>query len=284
MRRYEATVPPTRFLGLDCPLVLAHRGFNARGSAGGCENTLAAFQAAVDIGAEYLETDVHATSDGVVLAFHDDALDRVSNGSGAVRDHTFAQLATVRVGGQPLCRLDGLLAAFPDTRFNIDVKSKGVIEPLIRVLLEAERSRPGTLRRVCLASFSDRRLRAALRRLPETVASSAGRLRTGLFWLGSRHRGARLVSRVACRGVDAFQIPLRHAGVKILDQRFVSTAHDNGVVVHVWTVNDAPTMRAILRMGVDGIVTDRTDIALPIVDKHRRIHDPTVEDMGGSSS
>lgn len=284
MQQRDVATAPRGFLGLECPVVLAHRGFDCRGSDGGIENTFEAFQAAVDLGAQCLETDVHATSDGVVLAFHDDVLDRVSTGSGALRDRTFAELADIRVSGQPLCRLDHLLASFPDVRFNIDVKSKDVIAPLVKVLVEAERRQPGTIRRICLASFSDRRLRSTLRRLPGHVVSSAGTLRTGLFWLGSRRRGLDWISRAAAQGVDALQVPIRHAGVNILDRRFVSTAHRHGVVVHVWTVNDATTMREMLQLGVDGIVTDRADIALPIVQEHRLTHNPPPQDLGGPTS
>lgn len=250
---------------------MSHRGFDLHGA----ENTLKAFQAAVDLGSEYLETDVHATADGVVLAFHDDTLDRVSTGSGRVSEHRYDELAAVRVGGEPLCRLSDLLQAFPTARFNIDVKSKDVIEPLVEVLQEGERSSPGLLDRICIASFSESRRRGVLRRLPGRVTSSAGTTVAGLFWLGSRHPLLAPLAAVAARGVDALQVPEHHHGVRVVDARLVAAAHRYGLVVHVWTINDDAAMVRLLQLGVDGLVTDRTDVALPIVAHHREQNPPT---------
>ena len=115
------------FLDVDGPVAMAHRGF----SLDGLENTMTAFAAAVGLGLPYVETDVHATRDGVVVAFHDSVLDRVSDGRGAIADLTWADLRTVRVGGAEVVpRLDDLLGTWPGLRVNIDVKDWPAVTPV----------------------------------------------------------------------------------------------------------------------------------------------------------
>ena len=150
------------YLDLPTPVGLAHRGGAAFGPNVGLENTLAAFRRAVAMGYRYVETDLRATADGVLVAFHDARLGRVTDRDGRIDELPWSEVGQARVAGRsPLPRLDELLASFPDVRFNLDAKHPAVLRPLAALLT----AQPALLDRVCLASFSDARLgwlRAAL--------------------------------------------------------------------------------------------------------------------------
>ena len=179
---------------------MAHRGFSREG----LENSMAAFRAAVELGCRYVETDVHTTSDGVLLLFHDDTLDRVTDGRGRISELTAADVAAARIGGfEPVPLFDELLTAFPEVRVNLDVKDWGSVHTLAAGI-----ERHGAHDRVLVASFSDRRRRAVLKLLSRPVASSAGVVTNGLFvLLGPFFRslccalcsGARCVTFRRCR-------------------------------------------------------------------------------------
>ena len=233
------------------PIGLAHRGF----SRDGLENSMAAFAAAVDLGYRYLETDVHATSDGILLAFHDSALDRVTDRSGVIADLPWAQVQHARIAGtEGIPLVEDLLGTWPDLRFNIDIKASAAVEPAVRAI---ERTRAHD--RVCIASFSDHRRREVVRRLSAPVATSAGLQAAAMFWLGCATR-SRPLSGAALRHVDCLQVPERRGRVRIVSARSVEAAHAAGKQVHVWTVNGPADMRRLLDLGVDGIVTDRADL------------------------
>jgi glycerophosphoryl diester phosphodiesterase len=229
------------------PLAFAHRG----GAAIGDENTTAAFGRAVAMGYRYLETDVHATSDGVVVVFHDSTLDRLLGRPGRVRDLRWADLATLRVGGAAAVpRLDEVLESWPDVRFNIDVKDDPAVTPTVELV-----RRSGAADRVLLASFSDRRLARVRAALP-TVATSLGRREAARLWLAARVGGRLRIPP----SVVAAQVPVRRGRVRVVDRPFVATAHRLGLQVHVWTIDDPDTMNDLLDLGVDGIMTDRIEI------------------------
>lgn len=220
---------------------------------------MAAFRAAVDLGYRYLETDVHTTSDGVLLLFHDSTLDRVTDGRGRISDLTAAEVARVRIGGrEPVPSFDDLLAGFPDVRLNLDVKDWNSVRSLAAGI-----ERHAAHDRVLVASFSDRRRRAVLKLLSRPVASSAGRVTNALFvllgtvlpvsWL-------RIVLRSPLRDVQALQVPVRYGAVRVVTPAYLRRAHALGLVVHVWTVNEPAEMHRLLDLGVDGIMTDRADL------------------------
>ena len=246
---------------LDHPGVIpfAHRG----GAEGAPENTLPAFEAAVNLGYRYLETDVHITRDGQVVAFHDSRLDRVTDAHGDIGSLPLAAVRQADAGyhfspdggathpfrgcGVQVPLLRELLERFPDARFNIDAKHDVCVAPLI-----AELRRHGAFERVCIASFSDGRL-AAIRRLTRgAVCTSMGTLAVASSWV--RVRSGR---RLAAHGADCVQVPLRWRALGVATQRFIAAAHDAGLPVHVWTVDDPQTMDDVLAIGVDGIMTDR---------------------------
>ena len=240
------------YLDATLPLALAHRGGALLPVNGGLENTLAAFTNAVALGYRYLETDVHASRDGVVYAFHDEHLGRLTGVDTPLADLTAEEVDAVRVvGKEPVPRLATLLEAFPHARFNIDVKSDAAVVPTVEVLRAA-----GAQERVCLASFSGRRL-AHLRRLCPEAARSAGPLEVAALRLGPVTAIRRYAAR---RGVHCLQVPVRRGPVTIVTPRFVRHAHATGLQVHVWTVDDPDEMRYLLDIGVDGIVTDRPDV------------------------
>ncbi|HET8794967.1 MAG TPA: glycerophosphodiester phosphodiesterase [Arthrobacter sp.] len=244
--------------GVRWPVAFAHRGF----SRDGLENSLQAFKDAAALGFGYLETDVHTTSDGVVLLFHDETLNRVTDGRGAIKDHTYAELQQVKIGGrEPIPTLDELLTALPGTCINIDIKDAFSILPLKDVL-----DRHDAYDRVCITSFSDKRLLAFQALLSDRAPThSAGMLRVGAFVLLGK-LGLDWPLRWILRGVDALQVPVRYGRIRIVTARSVARAHRLGLQMHVWTINEAAVMEELLDLGVDGIMTDHADLLAEIME------------------
>jgi glycerophosphoryl diester phosphodiesterase len=234
------------YLDAGKPVAIAHRGSAAHAE----ENSMAAFAHAVDLGYRYLETDVHATRDGTLLAFHDATLDRVSNASGAIAALDWSDVGAARLhNGESIPLLEDLLGAWPDVFINVDVKAESAIAPLIETV-----RRTNAVDRLCVASFSDRRLRAVREALGPNLCTSAGpgevlRLRLASFGLPAPR------PKAAC-----VQVPEYHRGIRVVDRRFVERAHHLGLPVHVWTVNDETDMNRLLDIGVDGIVSDETEL------------------------
>lgn len=242
------------------PIAFAHRGFNADG----LENSAAGFAAAAELGYGWVETDAHTTADGVVIAFHDDGLDRVTDGHGDISGYTFTQLRGVLIGGRdPIPTLQELLVASPELRFNIDVKDAASAESVPRLI-----ERLDVHDRVCIASFSDRRRRSALRRLSAPVASSAGRMSAAAFFVAAR-LGMPQLARPFLRDVHCLQLPLTYRSIRIITANFIARAHSVGLPVHVWTINDAAEMHRLLDLGVDGIMTDRADVLARVMDERK---------------
>lgn len=231
---------------------LAHRGGVVSGHGTRLENTAAAFAAAVAAGFRYLETDVRVTRDGELVALHDPVLDRVSDASGAVAELPYREVAGARVGGvEPVPRLADLLEEFPDARFNLDVKSDDAVIPLARLV--AERAAGD---RVCVSSFSVRRIREFRRLAGPGVATGASAL--GVAWTGF---GFGVRNLRASTGV-ALQVPSRvvRNRLPLVVAGMVAAAHRSGRVVHVWTIDDPAEMHRLIDLGVDGLVSDRTDL------------------------
>jgi glycerophosphoryl diester phosphodiesterase len=241
-------VPPARFAFLDgpTPIAMAHRG----GAIEHLENTMPAFQACVDLGYRYLETDVQVTADGVLVAFHDPTLERVTDHSGRVEHLTWSQIAEARIGGrEPILRLEDLLGAWPDVRFNLDIKAAGVLAPLVRLV-----RRMDVADRLCLGSFSDARIAAARRLFGPGLCTSLGPRGVAALRLSSYSPRAAGLVRIQA---GCAQVPLQLGGRALVDERFVAAAHERGLQVHVWTVDDPAEATAMLDLGVDGIMTDR---------------------------
>ncbi|MDI9890521.1 glycerophosphodiester phosphodiesterase family protein [Microbacterium sp. IEGM 1404] len=246
------------------PRVLAHRGLVTAHDAalGVVENSFAAVAAAHAAGVEYVESDCHLTADGVVVLFHDDDLDRVAGDPRKISDVRLPELEELMADRGGLVTLPQALEAFPDVRFNLDVKAEAAAEPVGRLVAPHAA-------RVLVTSFSDDRRRVALAAAvtagaslpPATSPGSAtvGRL-VAAQALGLRRRVGRLLG-----GLDALQIPERQGPIRVVTRGLVRAAHAAGVEVHVWTVNDPADMERLLDLGVDGLVTDRADLALAVV-------------------
>jgi glycerophosphoryl diester phosphodiesterase len=230
------------YLDQPVPIGFAHRG----GAAVGDENTTGAFERAVELGYRYIETDTHATADDVAVVFHDDTLQRMFGRPGTIRDLTWADLSALRIGGAAaIPRLDEVLDAWPQVRFNIDVKADTGVAPFLRVL---QKTAAGD--RVLMASFSDRRL-AALRAGAPKVASSLGMRGVARLWTAGTRPP---------EGVVAVQLPPNYGRLRLVTPRLIRRAHQYGLQVHVWTIDEPEQMRYLLDLGVDGIMTDRVEV------------------------
>lgn len=243
------------------PRVLAHRGLvTAEGKSHGvAENSFAAVAAAEAAGATYVESDCHLTRDGAVVLFHDDDLSRVTGDLRRVDQVTVRELEGIMAGHGGLITLAQALDTFPLLRFNLDVKASAAAVPVGREVAEHGA-------RVLVTSFSDDRRRAAL----DAAAAAAPGIRpatspgtsTIARLLGAVSMRSERMVRRALAGIDAVQVPERHGRVRIVTPRFIDLTHRADVEVHVWTVNDPVDMKRLVAMGVDGVVTDRADVAL----------------------
>ncbi|MFI7504868.1 glycerophosphodiester phosphodiesterase [Streptomyces sp. NPDC049687] len=236
------------------PIPFAHRG----GAADGMENTVAQFRRAVETGYRYIETDVHATRDGKLVAFHDATLDRVTDGAGRIADLPWADVRQARVAGQePVPLFEELLEAFPQVRWNVDIKAEPALHPLLNLI-----ARTNAWDRVCVGSFSEARVVRAQRLAGPRLATSYGT--RGVLNLRLRSWGVPAALR---RSAVAAQVPEAQSGIQVVDPRFLRTAHARGLQVHVWTINDPDRMRRLLDLGVDGIMTDHIDTLRKVMEE-----------------
>lgn len=243
MALYGVAVSGMKFLGNNRPLAFAHRG----GAGDWPENSMPAFDSAVAMGFTHLETDVHATSDGVLVAFHDDKLDRVTDRTGSIAELPWSEVTKARIDGQePIPRFDELLERFPDSFFNVDAKADPSVGPLVDLI-----GRTGSVDRLCVGSFSDRRLARIRKAVGPELCTSMGpagiaRLRAASFGVpAGRFSGA------------CAQVPPSARGKVLVDERFIATAHSIGIDVHIWTIDEPEEMHRLFDLGVDGIMTDR---------------------------
>jgi len=244
-RKARRAAPRFPALAQPRPHAIAHRG----GAWESSENTAAAFEAAYQLGYRYFETDARATADGVALAFHDAHLDRLTGEQALIRETPWATVRSTRIHGHaPVLRMDELLMAYPDVVFNVDVKEPAAVDPFIEVV-----RRTGAGDRVVVASFSHRRLTKVRRALGPRQATSLSPKEVAGIRMAADGRSSRWLPRwAACA-----QVPESFGGRTIVDEAFVALCHDLGLLVHVWTVDDAATVGRLLEMGVDGIMTDR---------------------------
>jgi glycerophosphoryl diester phosphodiesterase len=232
---------------------MAHRGGAKSPANAGFENTRRAFATAVAMGYRYLETDVHASRDGEVFAFHDPHLGRVTDVQGDIGELNAEQVLAARVGGtEAIPSMRSLFEAFPHARFNIDVKAAAAIEPMVRLLEECD-----AYERVCLASFSSLRLAKLRRRLADRVPTSMGTAEIALLRCLPWRRARAFVART---GASCVQVPPDHGRFVVITDAFLEHCHALELPVHAWTVDDAAQMNDLLDRGVTGIITDRIDV------------------------
>jgi glycerophosphoryl diester phosphodiesterase len=258
------------FLEHDHPIPFAHRG----GEVGGLENSMVAFQDAYEVGYRYFETDLHATADGVLVAFHDESLDRVTDATGLIAELPYEQVATARIGGQePIPRFDELLASFPDVYWNLDVKADPALGPLLQRLAGDDE----LLERSCIGAFSDARLISVRTVLGERVCTSAGPNEVRQL------RATSLLGPLSQRlpiAADCVQIPTRYGRIPLVDRVLLSAARDQDLSVHVWTINDEAEMRRLLALGVDGIFTDATRTLRAVLEQRGEWSSPEHDPQG----
>lgn len=254
--------PTSRFLPGPRPRRITHRGLALEVP----ENTLEAFRAALDAGADMLETDTRATRDGLALAVHDEDLDRIAGDPRRIDELTAADAGAVRLAGDvPLTMLEDVLDAFPDVPVNIDVKSPSAIGPAVAAI-----ARTRSADRVCIAGFDG----AVVRRTIATLRAA-----TGITAVHSPSRGV-IARFLAARALEAplavtdrilapygaLQVPETFKGVPVVTPGTIAAAHHAGCEVHVWTVDDPVTMQDLLVKGVDGIITNRVDLLSELLD------------------
>lgn len=213
-----------------------------------------AFQRAVDLGFNYLETDVRVTADGVALAFHDATLDRVTDRTGRLDQLRWDEVRRARIRGrEPIPTLAEVLATWPDVRVNLDIKSTVAIRPAVEAI-----TRSAAADRVCIGAFSTKRI-AAMRRTfgPELCTAFGPAAVVSL----------RITSRARTRGASCVQAPAQVRGRPFIHERFIAAVHALGLPLHVYTVNEESDMVRLLDLGVDGLMTDRADLLREVLQR-----------------
>jgi glycerophosphoryl diester phosphodiesterase len=269
------------FLDVDRPVLFAHRG----GAKLWPENTLAAFRGALELGVRFLETDLHATRDGVLVVSHDDRIDRTTDGTGRLRDYRYADLARFDAGyrftadggrtypfrgkGLRIPTLEEVFALSGEARVNVEIKPRE--RAVAKALWEFVDQR-ALHERILVASHDEAQLRRFRKYSSGRVATGASFGEVLRFWTAARLRADRFLPTA----FDALQVPTTHAGLTIVDREFVRAAHRRGVQVHVWTIDDPHEMRRLLNLDVDGLMSDRPDRFGAL---HRRTEPDSVRPM-----
>jgi glycerophosphoryl diester phosphodiesterase len=257
------------FAGQPDVLVIAHQG----GEQLRPSNTMVAYQHAVELGADVLEMDMHSTADGVLVLSHDDTVDRLTDGTGLIKEMTWDELQTIDAGyawsedegatfpyrgqGITVPSLEEVFAAFPDVPMNIEIKQQEppIVEPFCALIRQYGREHD-----VLVASFHPETMVTFRESCPE-VATSGTEREIRPFYVLNRIGLARLYPPPA----EAFQVPEHSGGLHVVTASFVRSAHQRNVEVHVWTVNETADMERLLALGVDGIITDRPDRLLELL-------------------
>jgi len=234
------------YLDNTSPIAFAHRG----GTSAAPENTLRAFDHAISLGFRYIETDVHATRDGKLVAFHDNDLQRTCGKAWRIEETDWSTLSTARIGGtDPIPLLEDLLSSWPEIRINIDCKSDAALQPLIDTI-----RRTNCLDRICVGSFSDKRLRHIRSDIGDGLCTSMGPQEVARLVFGSSTGLPISPSRHALIA----QVPVRQGPIPVVTNRSIARAHNLDIQVHVWTIDDPRHIGQLLDMGVDGIMSDDT--------------------------
>jgi glycerophosphoryl diester phosphodiesterase len=249
----------------------AHQG----GAAEAPSSTMVALRRAVDVGADALELDVHCTLDGHLVVCHDATVDATTDGTGRIAALSLDEVQALDNGyrfgaddgypyrgkGLGVATLDEVLEAFPHTYLNFDIKETAPTVPAYEQRLAATLRRFGRSDDVIVASFLDGATEAFSTFAPE-VSTSAGTMATAQFWAAVQNDDEPPPMRH-----HALQVPPDYEGTVIVDDRFVTRAHDAGLAVHVWTIDDPAEMERLVALGVDGIMTDRPSVLAEVLSR-----------------
>lgn len=229
---------------------------------------MVAFQSAISLGIEHLETDIHVSGDGVVFCLHDHTVNRTTDGTGPISSISTSEIGRLDAGyrhrdgssypfraqGTSIPSFEEVVTSFPNVRVVVDLKEDAVVAPFAKLV-----RRMAIGERLIVGSFADHRIEMFDELTHGKVATSTGSLLSRRWLLSSR------IGRLGGGSPSALQLPLQMRGLRVVDRRLVETAHQQGLQVHVWTVNDVAEALRLFEMGVDGIVTDRPDVMLATV-------------------
>tara|TARA_B100001115_G_scaffold180490_1_gene172905 strand:+ start:799 stop:1536 length:738 start_codon:yes stop_codon:yes gene_type:complete len=233
---------------------LSHRGNSKKF----IENSLEAFNSAIQMGYKYIETDLRMTLDREVIAFHDPDLKRLFNLDLRIKDLTFNEIANLfREKNCSLLTLEDALKEFPDIYFNIDLKVKEVIQDSIKVVTDLN-----AFNRVCFASFHSGYTEKVLQQNQNAIVS-----------MGLKDVALFKFFKAYDKNIKVLQIPLKWKGIKVLTRNLVEKAFKSNLLIHVWTINDRKTINNLIDIGVNGIVTDEPELLMEIMKERNLISD-----------
>lgn len=253
--------------------VVAHRGDSKYFP----ENSMVAFESAIELGVDIIETDVHISSDGVIFIWHDENTFKLDGSNKKISNRTWAELKDLDLGflyidkdgkrpfsskGIRLMTFEEALKAFPDTRFNVDLKDKknSLVKGMLTIL-EKEKA----FHRVVIGSFHSDNLKS-IRKLSDKVATSYGQSEVLLRVLLTKMSLFRFVSNFLPRH-PVMQVPVASGNLTVVTRPFIKILHKRGIKIQVWTINNRDDMKMLFKMGVDGIMTDDPRLLLEVVNK-----------------
>jgi glycerophosphoryl diester phosphodiesterase len=249
---YLGPIPDSR------PRILAHRGLVYQGSEQVVdENTIESFERALEAGADYLESDMQLTKDGIPVLFHDSDLTRLVGSKARISAVGLHELKQIKLPfGGTIPTLQEALEKFPNAKFNLDFKTRSTERPGIDVIVSLD-----AYNRVLVSSFSESSRVRALNYSPEEITSSAGSSKVLASYALARLNWSKPLAK-SLADVQALQIPTKMYGIDFTHPRFIEPVLNLDKEIHFWTINDPDQMVTLFALGAHGIVTDRTDIAI----------------------
>ncbi len=226
------------------------QGFVHRGNSKSyLENSLESFEAAINLGYSYIETDLRCTLDNEIVTFHDKDLKRLLNIDIKIKDLTLIEIRKLFEKRGYIPTLIEILSKFPDTFFNIDLKEQSTLEMAMKIVNEMN-----AFHRVCFASFNSNRIKKVYENFPQAITSMGIKdvIKFKLFYLNTSHS-------------NVLQIPIKWNGIKVFSKPLLKRAHKNSLKVHLWTINDESLMNELIELGVDGIMTDEAEILMKVM-------------------
>ena len=219
------------------------------------ENTIEAFQSAISLGYQYLETDLRETSDGKIITFHDPNLKRITGANITISETKFSDIRMRRLPSrETIPTIDELLEEFPDSFFNMDLKVNQIEEKVLKKI-----NSHNALERVCLGSFNSRTIKK-INSLEPKILTSMGISQVIMYKFFQKNNLFKLI-----------QIPTHWKGIKVITKKFIDRLHNDGLKVHVWTINKETEMQSLIDLGVDGIMTDNASGLIKVMKQNKFI-------------